>query len=73
MTGEQLFTVKTKRDYSGSEIDNYAQTLMTIYSNIGGLIFPLLLQAEKENKKLDVKTFGDYLVDEITQADVILV
>lgn len=64
--GEQLFGKMSKRDYSHSPEDDYAQLLWTIYYHIGKQIYPLLEGAEKEGKKLDV--YND--VDEITQQDV---
>jgi len=73
MTGKQLFTSKTKRDYSGNEADLYAQTLLTIFINIGDAIYPLLLQAEQNGQKLEIKNFEDNPIDEITADDVILV
>ena len=52
LSGLDLFKLKSKRDYTNSEDDNYAQLLFTMYTNIGDALFPLLEQAEQQNKKL---------------------
>jgi hypothetical protein len=52
LTGLDLFKIKSKRDYTDSEDDNYAQLLFTMYIYIGDALFPLLEQAEQQNKKL---------------------
>jgi hypothetical protein len=72
MTGQELYTRYTsRRDYSGSDADQYAQLLSTIFRNILDGIYPLLEKAEAEGKKL---TLSDpaILQDEYTSADVIL-
>lgn len=72
MTGRELFTHLTL----SIEKDEYAQTLMTIWTHIGDEIFPLLEKADKEGKKLDVKAViagSEYLQDELTTDDIILV
>lgn len=67
MIGEQLFESKTKRDFTGSEEDEYAQDLMTIFSHIGTDLFPLLEEAEKTQKKVRIKVFPEGVYwDEIT-------
>lgn len=74
MNGKDLFELKTVRDYSGSEADEYAQMLATIFFNIGFALFPLLEQAEKEGKKLDVVFPNDgVLYDEITVSNIVLI
>lgn len=77
MKGKELLDYYTnKRDFTGSTDDNYAQELMTIYSNIGEQIFHLLEKAEIEGKKLDVKkaTKGlEFRQDFITIDDIILI
>ena len=72
MDGMKLFNHYTsKRDYSGSKADEYAQLLETIRFHIGNDIFPLLEKAETENKKISIKD-SDALVDEYSIDDVIL-
>jgi hypothetical protein len=77
MKGKELLDYYTnKRDFTGSNDDNYAQELMTIYSNIGEQIFHLLEQAEIEAKKLAVKKAPkglEFRQDFITIDDIILV
>jgi len=77
MTGKELFEKYTAlRDFSGSEDDEYAQLLQTIFYQIGNDFFPLLEKAEAEGKKIDVvNPFKDtsILWDEICPEDVILV
>ena len=56
MNGEELFQYYiSKRNYSGSAEDEYAQRLMTISSNIFKEIYPLLEHAEVIGKKLVIK------------------
>jgi len=69
MTGKQLFSDLTERDFSGSAADEYAQLLQTIAGDIGDDIYPLLERAESQGKKLAVK---DLLADEIILENVIL-
>lgn len=76
MTGFELLEKLTVRDFSGSEDDLYAQLLMTIFGHIHGDIFPLLLQAEKEGKRLGLREVTEEeleLQDQIVLKDVILV
>lgn len=76
MTGKELFKKYTDRDFSGSEADVYAQTLLTIFAHVHDDIFPLLEKAEKENKKLDIKSFPEneqMLHDELVKEDIIFV
>lgn len=70
MTGQQIFEQKAVRDYTGSEADEYAQLLMSIFMHIGIDLYPLLEKAEKEGKKVDLK---DVEKDEIIISDLILV
>lgn len=74
MNGKELYTdLVSKRDFSGSETDSYAQLLQTIYHNIGSKIFPLLEKAQKENKKLSIKEFSsEILVDEFSTSDIVI-
>lgn len=72
MNGMELYNQYTsKRDYSGSKADQYAQLLETIRFHIGEAIFELLMTAEKEKKQLTLKDY-DRLVDEYSIDDVIL-
>lgn len=76
MTGQQLFNKYSKRDFTQSESDVYAQTLMSIFSQIGDEIFPLLEDAESQNKKLDLKVISSdeqFQHDEIQPSDIIFV
>ncbi len=67
MIGKQLFESKTHRDFTGSEADEYAQTLMTIFAHVGSSLFPLLEEAEQSKKQVCIKEFPDgVLWDEIT-------
>lgn len=53
LNGKELFKALTKkRDHSGSTEDAYAQLLFTMYMNIGESLYPLLEQAEEQDKKL---------------------
>lgn len=75
MTGKQLFDNYTsKRDYSGSTQDEYAQMLSTIQLVIGDAIYPLLEKAEAENKKLFVKTDNETpFAPQLTKEDIVMV
>lgn len=76
MKGNELYHKYTsKRDYTGSEADEYAQLLETIRFHIGNKIFDLLEIAEKEGKRLkvlDLTENGIILRDEIQLSDIIL-
>lgn len=77
MTGNELFHEYTsKRDYTGSEADEYAQLLETIWFHIRNKIFDLLELAEKEGKRLkvlDLTENGKIYRDEIYTTDIIFV
>lgn len=77
MTGKELFIKYTsKRDYTGSKADEYAQLLQTIFSHINEGIYPLIEKAESEGKKLEVLDLtenGTILRDEIYPEDIIFV
>jgi len=74
MNGLQLFENHiTKRDFSGSEADEYAQLLQTIHLHLGDDVFPLLEKAETEGKKLELKQDDNELMDSVVIADVYLV
>jgi len=71
MNGENLYNQYTsKRDYSGSKADEYAQLLETIRFHIGTAVYSLLETAEADNKQLSLKDEG-VLVDEYSIDDVI--
>lgn len=69
MNGQDLFVKLSKRDYSGSEEDNYAQLLGTIFTHVHTEIFILLEKAEKLGKKLNISESDlsdEYTIDDIT-------
>jgi hypothetical protein len=76
MKGKDLFnSYLSKRDYSGSKADEYAQFLSTLFTHIGTDLFALLESAEKDSKVLTLKDEilnSDVIVDEYTIADIIL-
>lgn len=74
MKGETLYIELSKRDYSGSDQDQYAQLLQSIHSsaflnNELEEFYQLLEKAEEENKKISVKDFPE----EIFISDLVLV
>ena len=73
MTGKELFEYYlSKRDFSSSEEDQYAQNLMTIWTNLRDEIYALLEKAESTGKRLGIRTFpSDLLIDEINVSDII--
>jgi len=74
MNGKELFELKTIRDYSGSEADEYAQLLATVFFNVGSDIFPILETAENEGKRISVLPINaNILRDEILLADIVLI
>jgi hypothetical protein len=77
MSGKNLYSELTsKRDYSGSKADEYAQLLDTIYNQIGKAIYPLLENAVGKNKSIAVANqfnLADVLVDEITVESIIFI
>lgn len=59
MSGEELYNKLSKRDYSGSDADQYAQLLQTLHLHLTlnkeeEDFYNMLLQAEKEGKKLAI-------------------
>lgn len=67
MKGEQLFENKSKRDFTGSEADEYAQTLMTIFAHIDTALFPLLEEAESKSQRVHIREFPEGMLwDQIT-------
>lgn len=73
MNGLQIFEKRSKRDYTGSIDDIYAQDLFTIYFYIGDAIYPLLEKAETENKRLEVQYPNDLFIDYIDVSSIFLV
>lgn len=77
MNGKELYDRYTsKRDYTGSKPDEYAQLLETIIFRKGILTFNLLEKAESEEKKLEVLDLtenGKILRDEIQVKDIVFV
>ena len=81
-TGEELFAFYTsKRDYSGSEMDTYAQLLITIKFQLNPTnnkreFFDLLVKAERAGKRLavcDITENGTIYRDELTLSDIIFI
>ncbi len=69
MNGQDLYLKLSKRDYTGSPQDNYAQLLGTIFLHIQSDIFKLLEQADKLGKKLKIErsnSLDEYTIDNIT-------
>jgi hypothetical protein len=55
MTGQQLFEYHLAfRDYSGTDRDDYAQTVETAFVLFGDEVFRKLEQAEKEGKRIEL-------------------
>ncbi|MNI68355.1 hypothetical protein D3C87_850960 [compost metagenome] len=56
MTGSQLYDYHTAfRDFSGTELDEYAQNLQTAVMLFGEQkVFDLLVQADHQNKKIEL-------------------
>jgi hypothetical protein len=50
LPGSEIFGIYTAKR------DDYSQTLFTAYSLIGDDLFPMLEQAEKQNKLIGLKT-----------------
>lgn len=77
MEGIEIYkSLIAKRDHSGSQADEYAQFLMTLFFHVGKDLFTLLESANKESKTLELKSEivnSDVLVDEYSIDDIILV
>lgn len=77
MKGKELYdSLISKRDYTGSNADEYAQLLTTLFYNIDQDLFPLLESAHKDSKVLALKpeiSNGAVLVDEYTINDIVLI
>lgn len=72
MTGQELYDNLSKRDYSGSDQDQYAQFLKTLYYHLTMAgqqenFLKYLVTAESENKKIDVKdhSLEEYFMDSL--------
>lgn len=61
MTGQQLF------DYYTDQAGEYGQILFTAHQMINDDIFPMLEKAEKENKKVALKTINGDVDDPIIE------
>jgi len=79
-TGEALFEDYQKlRDYSGSELDTYAQDLSTflMHAQMQGkaeVFYRLLEKAEKENKQISfIEPAPEILYDDYLVEDLILI
>ncbi len=77
MTGREIFERRTKRDYSLSEDDRYAQSLRNILFRANfdkDFLFELVKKAEEANKKIAIKNYPKgILSNEITYDMLILV
>ena len=71
MKGQNLYLKLSKRDYSGSSQDEYAQLLGTIFIHIHTEIFSLLEKADTLGKKLSL--IDSEISDEYTVEDIKLV
>ena len=75
--GEEIFNKYiAKRDYTGSEKDDYAQLLTTLFFHIGEEIYKLIELAENENKKLQLRdnmNSSEILWSDIQPEDIIFV
>jgi hypothetical protein len=79
-TGEEIMAqFPTKRDYSGSLLDSYAQDLETFFhhaflNNEVEKFYKLLIKAEKQNKHIGYKEpEEDILYDDYRVSEMILV
>lgn len=75
MDGKDLYIKHTsKRDYSGSSDDEYAQLLFTIFLHLKEAIYPLLEKAQALDKKLKIKESlnDDFLINEYSEKDIII-
>lgn len=77
MNGKQLFQKLSQRDYSGSDSDNYAQLLQTIFFHLAGSneelkFYELLEVSNIENKKIAIND-PENNKDEYFYSDLILI
>ncbi|QFG53650.1 hypothetical protein [Chryseobacterium sp.] len=75
MTGEEIYNRLSIRDHSGSEKDQYAQFLRTLYRSLTlsgqrNEFFELLKQADEQGKKIDLK---DHSLEEYDITSLVLV
>jgi hypothetical protein len=77
MSGKNLYSELTsKRDYSGSKADEYAQLLETLLAHLGDNVYKLLEKASLQNKKLSINdkiTNSDIIYDEYNLQDVVFI
>ena len=77
MKGSELLNeIISKRDYSGSSEDVYAQFVQTLMMQLGPELNPLLEKAHLEDKKLAINSDileSDVLVDQYTIEDIVLI
>lgn len=52
--GVELYKQLAQRDYSGSDADQYAQLVQTLFSHLRQDLFPLLESAHRDGKKLSI-------------------
>lgn len=77
MNGKLLFQKLSQRDYSGSDSDNYAQLLQTIFLHLAGSnevskFYELLEVSNNENKKIAIND-PENNKDEYFYSDLILI
>lgn len=72
MDGIKLYKELSKRDYSGSESDSYAQLLRTLFFNVQDNLFPILKSAQDQGKKLRLKNEslqnGEFTISDISMS-----
>lgn len=72
MDGIKLYKELSKRDYSGSESDSYAQLLRTLFFNVQDNLFPILKSAHDQGKKLRLKNEslqnGEFTMSDISMS-----
>lgn len=76
MQGENIFIKLSQRDYSGTNSDQYAQLLNTIFYNLSGndeikLFYDLLEKADQENKFISISD-PENIKDEYSFSDLII-
>lgn len=76
MEGENIFKKLSQRDYSGTNSDQYAQLLNTIFYHLSGndeikLFYDLLEKADNENKFISISD-PENIKDEYSFSDLII-
>lgn len=76
MQGENIFKKLSQRDYSGTNSDQYAQLLNTIFYNLSGndeikLFYDLLEKADQENNFISISD-PENIKDEYSFSDLII-